>query len=182
MWEIHAIPSQGGKSVLLAGGPSTNTAPAWSRDGKWVYFTSNRTGRREIWKVPVTGGTALPVTRTGAFRAAESLDGSHLFFGGNDGAEIHRMRVSGGDAVLVSNAAMKGGSFVPAKNGIYFIEDRKGDAVLQFLSSDGKPRTLISLGHREYQGLSLSPEGKAILLSQVDMGEADLMFVEGFRY
>src|SRR5688572_7023755 len=33
-----------------------------SWDGKWIYFTSNRTGEDRIWKIPASGGDAVPVT------------------------------------------------------------------------------------------------------------------------
>src|SRR2546422_4241172 len=41
----------------------SNNVPTWSRDGKWIYFSSNRTGSWQIWKVPSVGGSAIQVTR-----------------------------------------------------------------------------------------------------------------------
>jgi hypothetical protein len=37
--------------------------PNWSRDGKWIYFASRRTGEAQSWKAPVAGGAAAQVTR-----------------------------------------------------------------------------------------------------------------------
>jgi len=39
--------------------------PSFSRDGRWIYFASFRTGRYEVWKVPVTGGDPIQITHTG---------------------------------------------------------------------------------------------------------------------
>lgn len=36
--------------------------PAWSRDGKWIAFASNRAGNADIWVIAATGGTAVRVT------------------------------------------------------------------------------------------------------------------------
>ena len=55
-------------------------APSWSRDGKWVYFTSKRTGRYEVWKVSAEGGKAVPVTRNGGGAAFESPDGKSIYY------------------------------------------------------------------------------------------------------
>lgn len=32
--------------------------PSFSRDGKWVYFASDRSGGWQVWRVPVAGGSA----------------------------------------------------------------------------------------------------------------------------
>ncbi len=59
---------------------------AWSRDGKWLYFSS--TGRdiaamNDIYRVRVDGGTPMPVSAdryTGEFFAAPSPDGQRMAF------------------------------------------------------------------------------------------------------
>jgi len=44
-------------------GDSDDVVPSWSRDGRWVYFVSNRSGENQVWKVPAEGGEAVQVTR-----------------------------------------------------------------------------------------------------------------------
>jgi Tol biopolymer transport system component len=36
--------------------------PCWSADGAWIYFTSNRSGNDDLWRVPAAGGAAVQVT------------------------------------------------------------------------------------------------------------------------
>ena len=62
------------------------TAPTWSRDGRWIYFSDHREGGREIWRIPASGGAPEQVTRTGSgFLAYESADGASLLYQPNNG-------------------------------------------------------------------------------------------------
>jgi dipeptidyl aminopeptidase/acylaminoacyl peptidase len=79
---IHAIYTlnlgqSGAAPVMLADQASD---PHWSRDGRTVYFLSSRSGSRQLWSVPATGGTAVQVTRypldIGTYKL--SPDGMHV--------------------------------------------------------------------------------------------------------
>ena len=59
---------------------ASDTSGAWSPDGKTLYFLSTRGGSSQIWKLPLEGGEAQPVTSlpldVESFRV--SPDGSRL--------------------------------------------------------------------------------------------------------
>jgi Tol biopolymer transport system component len=42
------------------------TVPTWSHDGKWIYFSEDRGGRRELWRIRASGGEPEQITRTGS--------------------------------------------------------------------------------------------------------------------
>lgn len=71
------------RSARLTWEESKEEYPAWSRDGRWIYFSSDRAGVSQIWTVPADGGVALPVTSTQASQAFESADGATLYFTGS---------------------------------------------------------------------------------------------------
>src|SRR5262249_40591840 len=57
-------------------------APAWSRDGHYLFFDSDRTGISNIYAYDIRERTTWQVTNVvgGAFRPAPSPDGTRLAF------------------------------------------------------------------------------------------------------
>jgi dipeptidyl aminopeptidase/acylaminoacyl peptidase len=43
--------------------PASDTSPAWSPDGAYVYFASTRGGSSQVWRIAVAGGEAEAVTK-----------------------------------------------------------------------------------------------------------------------
>src|SRR5262249_51596370 len=69
------IASFGGKPECATDPAGNAGVPSWSRDGKWIYFGSNREGGVQVWKRPSSGGPATRVTQSGGFQPFESPDG-----------------------------------------------------------------------------------------------------------
>ena len=49
--------SDGGSPRQLTADPADEHMPTWSRDGRWIYFSSDRGGRLDIWRTAVYGRT-----------------------------------------------------------------------------------------------------------------------------
>ncbi|MBA3539497.1 MAG: S9 family peptidase [Deltaproteobacteria bacterium] len=43
--------------------PDNDSDPAWSRDSRFVYFSSTRSGSAQVWKIDASGGEAEQVTK-----------------------------------------------------------------------------------------------------------------------
>src|SRR5262249_36064826 len=50
---------RGGPPRPLTDAPADDWVPSWSRDGRSVYFFSNRSGDAQIWKIPADGGDVI---------------------------------------------------------------------------------------------------------------------------
>jgi len=183
-FDIYVIRATGGKPIRLSTAPGDDVAPSWSKDGKWVYFTSDRTGRFEVWKVPAGGGEAVPVTRNGGGTAFESPDGHSIYYtkGGLSGP-LFKMPVSGGEeSQVLPSVAWR--AFFLVNEGIYFIPEPGADrkSSIQFLSfTTAKVKTVARMSGLSLEGLSVSPDGRSLLFSQLDEASCDLMLVENFR-
>lgn len=44
-----------GERRRLTSDPADELNPVWSPDGKWIYFTANKNGARNIYRVPASG-------------------------------------------------------------------------------------------------------------------------------
>ena len=76
---------------LTDGGPNSNS-PEWSKDGKFIYFLSNRSGSNQVWRVNSNG-----TGPRGDTPVADSTQVTHLPL------EVGSFRVSPkGDRILVS--------------------------------------------------------------------------------
>ncbi|MGE3191136.1 MAG: TolB family protein, partial [Vicinamibacterales bacterium] len=66
----------------LTRGPKSSSQPAWSPDGKWLGFVSDRSGESQVYRLAVDGGEAerLTDTETGVNRFAWSPDGRRLAY------------------------------------------------------------------------------------------------------
>lgn len=77
--DIWTIPAEGGDAVAVTDGTTTDSNPVWSPDGKSLYFSSNRAGSVNIWRVAIdeksgaVSGRPQAVTTIGAATSALQL-------------------------------------------------------------------------------------------------------------
>ncbi len=60
--DLWLVPSGGGPAVRLTTHESGDTNPRWSRDGRGIYFLSDRSGSSQVWRIAPDGGEASRVT------------------------------------------------------------------------------------------------------------------------
>jgi len=175
--------ADGGAQRRMTNDSAEDMTPSWSRDGRWIYFASDRSGPWETWKVPAAGGAPVQVMRVGEGPAFESVDGEYLYYYKRHGREagpcpLVRMPVKGGAEVQILPRVADWLDFAIAAKGVYFTPDGKTIQRLEF--SSGKVSKLATL-EKPLSSLCVSPDEAFVVWSQLDRYTAELMLVEGFR-
>jgi dipeptidyl aminopeptidase/acylaminoacyl peptidase len=200
--EIYVIPAAGGKPRNVTSHPAWDAFPSFSRDGRWIYFSSSR-GRavdRQIWKIPTFGGDAVRVTNGIGAEARESPDGAYLYYveALDRPSPLWRQPTSGGAPVKVlDSVVLVSREFAVLDGGIYYIDRPSsdaqarqgptgvyigGEARLQYFDfAAGRSRTVARNLGDVGLGLTVSSDGRTILYTRVDSSVDDLMLVENFR-
>jgi Tol biopolymer transport system component len=185
---IYVMNSNGGTPRQLTSGKFENNVPSWSKDGRSIYFSSNRTGTFQVWKMPAEGGEETQVTTKGGFVAFESFDGKYLYYAQkNINSEILRLPLTGGaeESVDKDLSGLLWCMWKLTDKGIYFIKPdttQKGHVYLYNFST--RHTNQIAITEKviyAYSGVDVSPDGRSLLYTQVDQIESDIMLIQHFH-
>jgi Tol biopolymer transport system component/DNA-binding winged helix-turn-helix (wHTH) protein len=181
VWDLNAR-----RAVVVAKDVAREAVADWSRDGKWLYLLSNRTGREEIWKMPAAGSPEMiQVTKNGGGAMRASPGGRFLYYAkGERGPALFRVPVTGGEEVQVIEKIANNGCFALTGSSIYFIPPADAEERSSVESVDvrtGARTTIARIDRLPLWGLSVTHNGRFILHTQLDKADSDLMLVENFR-
>jgi TolB protein len=130
--------------IRLTNNPAIDTEPTWSTDGQSVYFTSDRSGGPQIYRVDARAGAqAERVTFEGIYnaRARVSPDGRQLAVVHQDRGAFRIAVVdprTGLTQVLSNGALDESPSFAPNGAVIIYATRENGRGVLSSISTDGR--------------------------------------------
>ncbi len=124
--------------------PAIDTEPTWAPDGKTIYFTSDRAGGPQIYRVSAQGGEQPKRLTFGvpyAARARISPDGTQLALVARDGSGYHiamQDLASGQLRFLTRGALDESPSFAPNGAQLIYAGRERGQGVLAMVSVDGQ--------------------------------------------
>lgn len=183
---IYVTNVEGGVPHAVTEGAYNDIVPSWSRDGRWIYYGSNRSGSWQIWKVPATGGEPQQVTKQGGFVGVEAFDGAYLYYAKADSPGIFRVPIQGGEETQVLKQPRVGDwtNWGLNGDGIYYLNSTTRPRAVEFYNfTTAKVTRLKNLDRiqSEISSLTVSPDGKWLLYT--DLGEAGsrITLVENFR-
>jgi Tol biopolymer transport system component/DNA-binding winged helix-turn-helix (wHTH) protein len=123
--DIWTINRDGGEQRQLTNNSFSDTHPRMSPDGRYVFFTSNRSGSTQVWRMNVDGTNQVQLTkREGGYPVFVTPDGKWLYFESGLHQTLWRVSSEGGDETEVSkgnirySAFSRDGTFVA-----YFFRD-----------------------------------------------------------
>jgi Tol biopolymer transport system component len=183
---IFVIKAEGGFPRSLTNETSDNTLPSWSHDGRWIYFTSNRTGQWQVWRMPSQGGEPIQLTKQGGFGAFESSAGDYVYYAKTPSeADIWRLPAAGGPESPVSPRihVHEWKDWALVDSGIFLRSERSQDprAVLRFFDFATATLKNVTLFEKPGEWISASADGKFVLYHQEDHQESNIMMLENFQ-
>jgi TolB protein len=140
---LYSVTPEGADMKVIGSSTSEDADPAFSPDGAWIYFTSNRSGSRQIHRMPANGGAAERVSlgRNESYSPAISPDGKTLaYITRENGADrLAAMDLSSGRvSVLAESALDQKPSFAPNGRYVIFAAEAEGQRVLRVASVNGR--------------------------------------------
>lgn len=184
--DIFIIGAEGGSPRNLTANAAHDVLPAWSANGRFVYFCSDRNGERQIWKISADGGEAVQITRQGGFESFASPDGREIFYTKNRGvAGIWKVAVDGSEESAVAELAEAGywRYWSVVQDGIYFVARASNPPyAIKFYSFASKQISDAAQLEKTplwiYPGLAAAPDGKTLLYAQSDQNSSGIMLAE----
>jgi dipeptidyl aminopeptidase/acylaminoacyl peptidase len=166
--------------------PSDDILPSWSRDGRFIYFASDRTGRNEVWRVPSGGGKEEQLTREGGVFPFESVDGRILYYQRGIHAALVARPSAGGEDLTVLPCVLSW-AWAVAPRGIFHEDCASPEvaaspkrSVRYWDAKTGQDRPAATLDADRISGLSVAPDGRSLVYGR-GRATSDLMMIENFR-
>lgn len=160
--DLHVLDLQSRELTRLTTNRSIDTEGSWSPDGRYIYFTSDRSGGPQIYRVAATGGNPERVTFEGSYNArprlspnGEKLAMVHLDRGNY---RIGIMDVGSRDVTILSAGAQdESPSFAPNSDTLIYATRQSRNGVLETVSADGLVRQQLASGSGDVREPVWSP-------------------------
>jgi eukaryotic-like serine/threonine-protein kinase len=192
-FDVRVVDAASRSLAWVTNDPAQDVAPVWSPSGRFIYFSSHRTGGLNVWRVPVSP-SGKPVGRLqqltkGAGQDVEvalSPDGRLAFATLRQNADIWRLPVSpetgrpvGPPEQLVATTREDSrGAWSPDGRTIAFNSDRTGGMNIWLASlDDGATRPLTRGAGGDFQP-NWSPDGKSVVFFSSRSGSVDIWKVD----
>ncbi|MBI1257310.1 MAG: hypothetical protein GC204_07555 [Chloroflexi bacterium] len=124
-----------------------NVAPAWSPDGQWIAFASDREGRRSIYLMDAIGGNLRRLTDNNGFYSLPrwSTSGDRLLFSAlnENPPATYSVKLDGSDMQRLDG-------FEPKRGGVSFDPDSELTDVSRSRSPDGSRIAFLTYRDRAW--------------------------------
>ncbi|MGH8223193.1 MAG: Tol-Pal system beta propeller repeat protein TolB [Woeseiaceae bacterium] len=160
--DIHVMDVNSREVTRITTHRAIDTEGSWSPDGGEIYFTSDRSGGPQIYRVSASGGTPERVTFEGSYNARPRLspDGKKLAMVHLDRGD-YRIAVTdvGKSGLLVVSAGNQdeSPSFAPNSDALIYATRQGRNGVLETVSADGLVRQRLASGEGDVREPVWSP-------------------------
>ena len=156
-----------GRRALIAQFKGINGAPAWSPDGRYIVFTSDRAGQPQIYRMTADGRQTQRLTFEGDYnaRASYAPDGRSLALVSSAQGRFRIATLNlenNALQVLTDTSLDESPTFAPNGRIILYATEVKGRGVLASVSADGRVRQLYRLEEGDVREPAWSPYNREL--------------------
>ena len=161
--------------------------PFWSHDGKWIYFRGYEGVGRQLYRCPAAGGDATLLAASQDLRTPiESSDGDMLYFPWKAGAAnimmlaLDRLGTTPQQVPEMPKISYEA-HWALMPDGIYFSPQDNPRSICFYDFATKHTREVFRTDKDLAAGMSISPDRRYMLYSQIDESNSDIMFVNNFH-
>ncbi len=161
--DLFVLDLASGNLSRITDDPSIDTEPCWSPDGRSLYFTSDRSGKPQVYRITLAREERpVRVTFEGSYNARPrvSPDGTQLAVVTleDGGYRIGLVEVATGRSRVISSGRLdEGPSFAPNGQTVLYAAREGGHGVLATASVDGSVSSRISVAEGDVREPAWSP-------------------------
>ena len=160
--DIHVLDLTSRELTRLTTNRAIDTEGTWSPDGRRIYFTSDRGGGPQVYRIDASGGSPERVTFEGSYNARPRLspDGEKLATVHNDRGNfrIAVMDTNGRNLLVLSTGRQdESPSFAPNSDTLIYATRQGGNGVLETVTADGLVRQRLASGQGDVREPVWSP-------------------------
>jgi Tol biopolymer transport system component len=177
-FDLYVVDARGSNRKQLTANSGTNGQPTISPDGRYVVFSSDRTGAPHIWRMDIDGGNQKQLTDKSDVSPHCSPDGRWVVYVSNANKDtIWKVGIDGGQPVQLSEKF----SFSPAISpdgkqiACFYFEDQNSPAKLAILPfQGGQADKTFPLAAQAGTNLSWNADGSAVVYVVTSGGVSNL--------
>src|SRR6476619_524766 len=181
-----------GELVAITDGTSSDWSPGWSRDGRTLFYLSNRSGSMDLWQQRISmegrpdGDGSVVTVGIGMQYATFTRDGGKLAYSkGRHVANIWRVPIlddraavwADAEQLTFDQANIQGLDFLPDGEHLLVNSDRSGSQNIWIVPVRGSDLKQVTSDRAPHIAPQLSPDGQRIAFFSDKAGNRDVWVV-----
>ncbi|HWA90376.1 MAG TPA: S9 family peptidase [Rhizomicrobium sp.] len=160
---------------------------AWTPDGRTIVFSTNLTGRFNLWKMSADGGFPLQLTQSDDRQSGIAMapDGKSAIFdsdsGGGEIYDLYQVPLAGGPVVNLTasrDVSEQGAHFLPDGAHVVYVRRLATGASTDIALMDLATRKVTQLTHEATPGFfwgvaGITADGRTLVANRVNIAQTD---------